>query len=117
MYKTRTFVAVLIGSLLLQGCAYFVPSAIKREVSLVRTDVEVCGVEAKALREKADQHRKAAEDAIAAGNKDVAIEELRQADELSEQATEKVLRSYNRVTPHVVNTDNYMQHRDAQGNL
>ena len=98
------------------GCAYFVPSSIKREVALVRTDIDACGSEAKVLRDQAEQHRLAAEAAMLASDKDKALDEFRQADDFGKQASEKVLRSYNRVSPHVVNTDNYMQHKDSSGN-
>jgi hypothetical protein len=112
----KSILIALIAVIALQGCATFVPAPIKREVSLIRTDIEVCGDEAKALEAKAEEHRTIANNAVLSGDKTTAIEEFQIADSLSKQAAEKVLRSYKRVTPHVVNTDNYMQHRDSTGN-
>jgi hypothetical protein len=108
--------AAILLCVSMAGCRWFVPTAIKQETSIVRVDIENCDIEVKSLQAQSAVHRKAGDEAVAANDQKTADDEYGKADDLARQAAEKVLRSYKRVRPHVVNMDNYMQGKDSQGN-
>ena len=115
MKNSLVFGILLAAMITCHGCALFVPGTIKRETSLVRIDVETCQLEANDLAMRAKTMRELAENSMSNGDNLAALNDYREAEELSRQAAKKVLRSYGRVLPHVINLDNYMQRRTSEG--
>ena len=111
--RRTILIVIMLTSLSMTGCAWFVPGSIKNETSLVRTDLETCIAEAKVLRQQADDQRALA--AETAKTDVVAANALTiKAAEFDRQAYDKVMRSYNRVLPHVVNLEDYMFRKASQ---
>ena len=108
-------VIVCLALVCVSGCALFVPPSIKREAALVRVDIETSGKEIRSLRVLAKEARDRAEESAKSGDTENALIEFRTASELDEQTVNKVMRSYKRVLPHVVNIDYYMKRRSAEG--
>jgi len=99
---------------LLTGCSYVVPSSIKRETSMIRVDIETACDEAPPLQEKATKMLSEGDLLAKTGKVKEASVKYREAAEQAGEATEKVLRSYRRVRPHIRNLDNYMNRRASE---
>ena len=92
MKKNVLMYLVLILSVTISGgCHYLVPNPIKRETSLVKTDVTVCLMEINNIE------------------KDEAKSEV----ERLKAANEKAKRTLRRLKPHLENLDNYTHGRPA----
>jgi hypothetical protein len=109
-------IALIVCLPLFAGCRWFVPGAVKQESAIIRVDVENCQKEMSALQSKAVECRAKADIAEKDGDTVTAADERAKALDYERQVSEKAMRSYKRVTPHVVNMDNYMTGKDSKGN-
>lgn len=96
------------------GCSYFVPNSIKREQSIVRVDIKMILKEVEQLSHESEILLKVADAYSDHEDYKKASENYRESSRKSFELQKKVLRSYNRVLPHVINIDNYMQRKSSK---
>jgi len=110
--RTKTNVMLLAVCLLsvcvLSSCAWFVPSAIKTEASLIATEMITAQAQVPPLVKKAKTTLEEADKLAAAGKTEEATAKYREASIQSLEAANKVMRSYARSRPHAVNLERYM---------
>jgi hypothetical protein len=106
-------IIILLLAVSISGCAWFVPTSIKRESTIVRVDIDTAGKEVIKLQEDAKKSLKEGDL--------LALEERWQESSASykiaslkyEESINKMMRSYNRVKPHSANIENYMLEKKA----
>ena len=94
--------------LMTTGCAYFVPSAIKREASLVSIEMGTALKQVPPMQKKAEEMLAEADKQATTGEVNATAEAYRKAAVQAIEATNKMLRSYKRAMPHADNLERYM---------
>jgi len=113
--RTSIFVVLSVAVVACQGCAYFVPAAIKREAAMVHVDIKAALVEVPPLRQKAARMLNEADVLFDSGDKEGACRKYRKAALQAQEATDKAMRSYARTQPHAENLRRYMLRKPPEG--
>lgn len=99
----------LLILVLLCKCNFFIPNTVKREVSLVRIDLQVSFAECEEKNIIADKYMEMALKYVSSGELNKAIEYYEKASKEYKTCSDKIIRSYKRIEPHIINIENYMK--------